>query len=456
LAKFHLDLDALKRLAHFAAKRSGENRIPQVAGSLTFTTVLALVPLVTVAFALLTAFPIFSSFQSSLQGFLADHLMPAQINSQIFRYLNEFAAKAKSLTTMGMIALIATSVLTMMTVEAAFNVIWRVRKARPLAQRMLIYWAIITLGPILFGTSLSISSYLISRSMSIAGAHQLPAVIAWALATAVLPLSALAFAMLYVYLPNCKVEWRDGLMGGVAAAVAFELAKRGFGLYIRSFPTYTAVYGAFAAVPIFLLWVYLSWFITLFGATLTAALPAIRIGQYQRVRMVGSDLLDALELLARLAGARAAGRPGYTQMQLARKLRCDIDTVTRIVDALEARNHVARLYENGNARRLILLANPEQLPLAELVDMFVLDRGELAYQLNLPGSRIDSTPLLAALGNDKLEVSLAALLRSGPGRRALAPPAREPVAGSALGSASAATPASVAGLSGEVPVRRGP
>jgi membrane protein len=167
------DLDTLKRLAQFAAQRSSEDRIPQVAGSLTFTTMLSLVPLATVAFALFTAFPIFASFQMSLQIFLADHLMPAQLNSQIFNYLNQFASKAKGLTTIGMIFLFVTAVMTMMTVESAFNVIWRVRKARPIAQRILVYWAIITLGPILIGVSLSISSYLFTQSMTFTAAQRM-------------------------------------------------------------------------------------------------------------------------------------------------------------------------------------------------------------------------------------------------------------------------------------------
>ncbi|MDC6131162.1 YihY family inner membrane protein, partial [Burkholderia gladioli] len=168
MPKLSVDLVTIRRLARFAAKRGAEDRIPQVAGSLTFTTILAVVPLVTVAFALFTAFPMFSSFQSSLQGFLADHLMPAQINNQIFKYLNQFSAKAKGLTTAGLIVLVVTSVMTMMTIESAFNVIWRVRKSRPFAQRVLAYWAFITLAPLLFGISLSISSYLFTKSLAIA------------------------------------------------------------------------------------------------------------------------------------------------------------------------------------------------------------------------------------------------------------------------------------------------
>ncbi|WP_205962438.1 YihY family inner membrane protein [Paraburkholderia phosphatilytica] len=405
------DLDALKRLAQFAAQRSSEDRIPQVAGSLTFTTMLSLVPLATVAFALFTAFPIFAKFQMSLQSFLADHLMPMQINDQIFHWLNQFASKAKGLTTMGMIVLFVTSVMTMMTVESAFNVIWRVRKPRPFAQRVLVYWAILTLGPILIGVSLSISSYVFTRSMAYSAAQHITPLIDWALTGAALPLTALAFTMLYVFLPNCRVEWRDAVVGGVGAAIAFELAKRGFGFYIKRIPTYTAVYGAFATLPMFLLWMYLSWFITLAGAMVSSALPAIRTGQFHRPQFPGSDLLDALGLLARLASMRDAGGKGHTTHELGRMLRRDIDTVIRLLQPLEDLEWVSRLEDDvSGVTRFILLANPEQVTVERLFDIFVIDRSELEYQLKLESARIDGPTLLGALDNGKMTVSLAALL----------------------------------------------
>ena len=408
LSRLRIDLDIVKRLARFAARRSREDRIAQVAGSLTFTTLLSLVPLATVAFALFTAFPIFASFQNSLQGFLADHLMPAQINSQIFRYLNQFASKAKGLTTMGMIVLFVTSVMTMMTVESAFNVIWRVRKARPFAQRVLVYWAILTLGPILIGVSLSISSYLFTRSAALATEQHVSMLFDWMLIGASLPLTALAFTMLYVYLPNCRVEWRDAVVGGVAAAVAFELAKRGFGLYVRRIPTYTAVYGAFAAAPMFLLWMYLSWFITLVGAMITSALPEIRTGRFNRPNFPGSDLLDALELLAALADARDAGQPGSTAGQLAQLLRRELSSVTRLVADLEEDELIGRLEKDGEKPHYVLVANPARISVERIYARFVIDRKELAYQLK--SSDIDAATLLGALENDKLSISLASLL----------------------------------------------
>ncbi|MEI6002314.1 YihY family inner membrane protein [Paraburkholderia bengalensis] len=410
LSRLRLDLDALKRLAQFAAKRSSEDRIPQVAGSLTFTTMLSLVPLATVAFALFTAFPIFAQFQVSLQQFLADHLMPDQFNSQIFKYLNQFASKAKGLTTVGMIVLFVTSVATMMTVESAFNVIWRVRKARPIAQRVLAYWAILTLGPILIGVSLSISSYLFTQSMTYTAAQRITPLIEWALTGAALPLTVLAFTLLYVFLPNCRVEWRDAIVGGVAAAIAFEIAKRGFGFYIRRIPTYTAVYGAFAVVPLFLLWMYLSWFITLAGAMIASALPAIRAGHFHRPDFPGSDLLDSLELLARLVEARDAGTHGYTVPELSRALRRDMDTTVRLLQRLEAIDWIVQLDENGLRPRFLLVANPNQITVERLFNLFVIDRDELTYQLNLDSTHVDSAMLLAALDSTGLNISLATLL----------------------------------------------
>ncbi|WP_436022935.1 YihY family inner membrane protein [Trinickia sp. LjRoot230] len=433
MTKWGFDLDTVKRLARFAAKRSGEDRIAHVAGSLTFTTMLAIVPLATVAFALFTAFPIFSTFQASLQTFLAEHLMPDQINSQIFRYLNEFASKAKGLTTAGMIVLFVTSVMTMMTVEAAFNLIWRVPKPRPFAQRVLVYWAIITLGPLLIGVSLSITSHLFTQTSPLMGGYVSP-LFEWALTGAALPLTTLAFTMLYVYLPNCTVQWRDAVVGGLCAAVAFEFAKRGFGYYVRRIPTYTAVYGAFATVPMFLLWVYLSWFISLAGATIASALPAIRAGQFHRRAYAGGDLLDALEMLARLSEVRESGKTGQTVMELSRSLRCDLDTASRIVGKLSRDGWVARLHDDGERDgmpRYALVANPAHITVARLFEAFVIDRTELEYQLRLESTRVDADALLSSLNNDRLEISLATLLAARHARSTFAgqgatPPATAP------------------------------
>jgi len=404
------DFDRLKRLARFTATRINEDRIPQVAGSLTFTTVLSLVPLITVAFAIFTAFPIFGSFQSSLQGFLADHLMPAQVSNQIFKYLDLFVAKAKGLTTAGLLFLVVTSVMTLMTVESTFNVIWRVRKSRALAQRVVIYWGVITLGPVLVGVSLSVSSYVLSQSLAFSSTQHVLPVVGWILAGAALPLTIAAYTLLYSYLPNTRVEFRDALVGGVLAGLGFELARHGFGLYIKRFPTYAAVYGAFATVPIFLIWVYLLWFITLVGATVTALLPAIRIGQFHRQNFPGGDLLDAISLMGLLSEAREQGVPGYPTMVLARMMRCDLETARRVLRTLDKAEWVTRLARHNAPDNWILVANPKQIKLADLYDRFVLDHTEFGYQIGQSPARLDGTALSAALRSATLEGALADIL----------------------------------------------
>lgn len=404
------DFDKLKRLARFTAARLNEDRIPQVAGSLTFTTVLSLVPLFTVAFAIFTAFPIFGTFQASLQGFLADHLMPEQVSNQIFKYLDLFVAKAKGLTTAGLLFLVVTSVMTMMTVESAFNVIWRVRKSRPLAQRVVIYWGVITLGPVLVGVSLSISSYILSQSLAFSGAHHARYWMGWILEATALPLTVTAYSLLYSYLPNCRVEFRDAFGGAVLAGLGFELARHGFGLYIKRFPAYAAVYGAFATVPIFLIWMYLLWFITLAGATVAALLPAIRVGQFHRQRFAGGDLLDAINVLVLLHDARERGMPGHPTMALARTLRCDLDTAKRVLRILEKAEWIARLTRNNAPDNWLMLANPKQITLNDLYERFVLDRAELGYQIGLSPARLNADVLTAALNGRHMDITLADLI----------------------------------------------
>jgi membrane protein len=211
----------------------------------------------------------------------------------------------------------------------------------------------------------------------------------------------------------------------VIAAVAFELAKRGFGYYVRRIPTYTAVYGAFAAVPLFLLWLYLCWFITLTGAMIASALPAIRIGQFHRPVFNGSNLFDSLELLARLSEARDAGKGGYTMPELARMLRRDMDTTLMLLQRLEEIEWIARLQEDDTGAHFVLLANPAQVTVQRLYDLFVIDRAELTYQLELDSTRTDGALLLAALDNDKLKVTLATLLAARAAARAARADANE-------------------------------
>lgn len=402
------NLQKLRALARYALRRAAENRLPQVSASLTFTTVLALVPVLTVAFALLAAFPMFREFRGAIETFLFQNLIPGNVSESISRYFGQFAQNARGLTAAGLAGLMVTAVLTMLTVEDALNTIWRVKQKRRLPQRVLVFWAVLTLGPVLIGASLSISSYLISISAGYVGT--IPLGMGLLISLAPVALSALAFAFLYTAVPNANVEWRDAIAAGVVAAVAFEFAKRGFGYFVTQIPTYTAVYGTFAALPIFLLWIYLSWLVTLLGATIAANLPVIRQGYWRRRTFAGSEFFDALGVLYLLYKARDATPRSVGELDLQRRLRVEADYLAGLLGRLKGMHLIGKLQQERGQAHWALLCDPVQVPLRLLHDRLVLNlarlpRTALAQQLN------GADALRCLLTNPQLDQSLDAVFR---------------------------------------------
>lgn len=416
----------LRALQRYALQRAGEDSLPQVAGSLTFTTVLSLVPILTVAFALFTAFPMFQSFRSAIEGYLFSNLVPGNISRPILTYLNQFSHNAKGLTAAGLVGLVVTSVMTMLTVENALNAIWRVRQRRPLAQRVLVFWALVSFGPVLIGASLSVSSYLVSISAGYVA--KLPYGLGVVVGLVPILLSAVAFAMLYVFVPNTLVAWRDAFLAGLVAAVAFEIAKRGFGYYVARFPTYTAVYGTFAALPIFLLWIYVSWLVTLLGATIAATLPIIRQGYWQRRTFPGSEFFDALGILLLLHRARDHAPRTLGELDIGRRLQLEADYVAGLLIQLKTLHLVGRLQQDRGQAHWALLCDAHTTTLRPLYEKLVLNlprlsRTAFAHQLG------DTRMLEAQLHNPALDCTLEAVFTSGePGVKAAAEAAAAPAA----------------------------
>ena len=361
------------QLLGFAAARASEERIAQVAASLTFTTVLSLVPLFAVVLALFTAFPLFEEFRTALEQYLVTSLMPVAIAESIMGYLNQFASAASRLTAIGGIFLVITSVSLMLTIDKALNEIWHVRKARPLSQRILVYWAALTLGPVLLGASLWISGFLARESLGLVG--DVSPAIGVLLSFLPLVLTGVGFAALFVVVPNRQVPWRDALTGGFTAAAVLELMKAGFAYYVTRFPTYTMLYGAFATLPIFLLWVYLSWLVTLFGAALAASLPMIRIGRWDRTPRAGAAFIDAVRVLKALTSERGSIPPGLSTAVLGTRLRLNHDELVMVLDTLQSIGYVARLGE-GNKERWAMVCDPHQAALGPLIDALLLDRSQ--------------------------------------------------------------------------------
>lgn len=258
-------------LTRLTIRRFREERLAQVAGSLTFTTVLSIVPLLAVSFALFTRFPIFDRFEAAIEQHLLRSLLPADISRTVLSHLGQFAANANALTWAGSLFLVAAAMALLLTVENALNQIWKVRRGRPVLKRLGLYLLMIAAGPPLLGASLWATSYVASASIGLIGT--VPRSMQFVLTLGPVALGVVALSGLFYFVPHTAVRRRDAILGGLIASVGFELGKRAFAAYVLKIPTYKAVYGAFATVPVFLLWVYFSWLVTL-----TAALVAANLG----------------------------------------------------------------------------------------------------------------------------------------------------------------------------------
>ena len=257
-------------LARLTLRRARQERLAQTAGSLTFTTLLSVVPFLAVSFALFTRFPIFQRFEMALEEHLLKSLLPADISRTVLKTLTHFADNANNLTWIGALFVLVTSIAMLLTVENTLNRIWQVKKARPFFKRVALYLLMLAICPPALGASLWATSYVLSASMGLIGS--VTPTVKFALDSGPALLGAVALASLFYFVPNTRVRKRDAIVGGLLASIAFELGKRGFAAYLIKVPTYKVVYGAFAVFPVFLLWVYFSWLVTLAAALVTANL----------------------------------------------------------------------------------------------------------------------------------------------------------------------------------------
>ncbi len=384
-------LDTLRTLR----LRFREDRLGLTAGSLTFTTLIALVPLVTVMLAVFTAFPIFSSFQGALEQYFLQTLVPDTIAKPVLRALTQFAAKAQGLGSLGLLLLGGTALALMLTIDRTLNAIWRVRKPRPIAQRVLVYWAAITLGPLALGISLSVTSYALSASRGLVGV--MPGTLTLALNAAEFTVLAAAMAGLFHYVPNTAVRWRHAWAGAVFVAAAFELAKKALAWYVATVPTYSAVYGAFATLPILLLWIYLGWVIVLLGAVIAAYAPSLQMRVLRRPPTAGQRFELALAVLSALQAARQGRRHGLSMVALSGLLRADPLELEPVLELLVQIDWVALMAEPGSPRYM-LLCDPAQTPAAPLLDELLLAPGELtqSFRAHARFERLTLAELLPA------------------------------------------------------------
>jgi len=408
---FHVLMEFL----HWLQVRLREDRLLQVSGSLTFTSLLALVPVVTIALTVFAAFPAFADLWSAIRSFMLTHLVPGSASRLTAIYVQQFAENAGRLTALGVAMLGVAAIMLMLTIEHTFNRIWRVPRPRPVIARTLIFWGVLTVGPLLLGASLSLTSWLIAESSGMLGGTRAARDAFLKLVPPLL--TFLAFAFLYRTLPNRRVETADALIGGAAAALLFEAMKSLFGAYVRQVPTYKLVYGAFASFPIFLTWVYVSWLIVLIGAELTAALPYVRTGGVRLRRVPGSHLLDAVRLLRLLYQAHGKGLVPTTG-----ELRAALRMPWEECEALLERLGKLGWAVPAAGERWVLGRDVGQVTLAEVYREFVFDADAHA-RAGWEGYEA-AVARLAAEAQAELDMTLESLFRqpaqarSAGGRRA--------------------------------------
>lgn len=383
-----LDL-VLTSLAHFPWQstaqtlraRFRDDRLGLTASSLTFTTTIALVPFFTVALAVFTAFPMFGKFQQVLQQWLLTSLIPDNIARQVLGYLNQFAAQASKLGAVGAVLLFSSALTLILTIDRTLNNIWRVRKPRHLGQRVLVYWTALTLGPLTLGVSLSLTSYALSASKGVVGV--MPGTYQVLLDVLQFALVGGGMAALYHYVPNTQVKWSHATAGGIFVASGLWLAKKVLTLYLSNVPTYSMIYGAFATVPILLIWIFVVWVIVLLGAVIAAYLPSLLSGVSPRARSHGFQFQLALESLQQLERVRGTPAKGLLLQELATLLRVDSLQLEPVLDTLCELDWVGRLDEEDAKRtsRYLLLANPDTTLLSPLINTLLLHQDEVTHRL---------------------------------------------------------------------------
>jgi membrane protein len=408
------------------------------AGALSYTTLVSLVPLGVIALGSLSAFPIFAPVRDRLVALAFRDLVPA-IGEQVAWWFRSFAESATQTTAIGVVGIAATGVLLLVTVEDQLNLIWRVSSPRPWVQRVLSYWTLITLGPLLIGLSLSLSTYFEIAAQHAGIGPEAEALFAsgWLRGLARVVPSLLEFVtltLLYCLIPNCAVRWRDGALGAAVATAEIEILKVGFSIYIGAMSFYQTVYGALATIPIFLLWLYISWMAVLLGAVVAAALPNWRIDERMGLIPAGGVRLGlSLALIAALARAQ---RRGQTRATAA--LAAEMGVATTVVD-----EHLRPLAEAGFVAptqdgHWVLAWDPETATLHDLYEALRLPlAGDWAETVASPWQR-QVAPAMdkivhaeAAAMQATIASLIAATLAPPPGRRRYRTGRFRAVAGSA-------------------------
>jgi membrane protein len=372
-------IGAFGRFLLYVGERFHRDGCQQRAAALTFTSLLAMVPLLAVSFAIFSAFPAYESLQSKVQDYIFTNFVP-QIGTQIQTYIESFMAQTGKLSAVGVVFLALSAVLLLVTINGTLNMIWQTRQTRGLVTRLLTFWSVLTLTPLLFGASISLSSVLFTAAQA-SGVESVTGNLTRFAFVLPFIFQAAGLTVLFLVMPAASVHRRDAVMGGLVASVLLEGLKKGFGFYITHFPTYETIYGVMATIPIFLMWVYLSWMVVLFGAEVAASLPEWRAGARRIAREGLSPMRRLSAALAVLDALNRASKTGATvsERRLSRATRLGPDSIGYATRRLTQSKYIARSLRN----HWILSRDLSTVTLATLYRDLGLDLGATVPRLHL-------------------------------------------------------------------------
>jgi membrane protein len=379
------------RFLRYVAKRFETDFCFGAAGALSYTTLVSLVPLLVISLALLSAFPIFATLRQEAIDVIFQTFVP-KVGGTVDEYLNGFIDMASKTTAIGVVVLAATATLLLVTIEDRLNAIWRVHAPRTWIARVLIYWAVVTLAPLLSALAFSVSSNL--REISFIEPETGARVSSWfASLAAVVPflVETLGLTLLYSLIPHCPVRWRAAGLGAVIAAIALELSRWGFSVYLDHFNSWQAIYGALGTIPIFLAWMYYTWCCVLIGAEIAAAAPLWEHGEQFYKVAEPAPLALALDVLKSLT--KQAARGGSARLfKIAGEIRVAGSTVAECLDRLTGAGFTV-LTNDGGYVLARDLAKATLLELRDAVETKPSPRGPELEERLVPVRRLESEVL---------------------------------------------------------------
>lgn len=379
---------------YYLVHRFIEDSCLRVAASLAYTTLLSAVPLMAVVLTIFSAFPVFQSLESDIRYFIFSNFVPTA-GEVVQKYFSDFTTQAGNLTAMGIGSLIFTSLLLLRTIDTALNGIWRIRHTRKTLNSFMVYWVILTLGPILLGISIFVTSYLISLPFF---SDFEPSI--WKNFLAGLPFitTSLAFTLLYLLIPNRAVPWLYAAIGGISATLLFELAKKIFALYVTQSDLYQTVYGALATIPLFLIWIYVSWVVILLGAEMTYCLSSFRWGEDRETHSETNQFIHAYRLLGHLWHAQKQGQGLSNEALLHAERWQDEALLCKVLDKLSSTYWIHRTQNGG----WVLVRDLSETTLLQLYRTMAGSLAVLPQHKDIWNNNL--TPILQALNTNNEQV----------------------------------------------------